>query len=63
MSNRTDQWRGLVDMSLPPALRRRKARKRRGTLGVPAQMDHGANARARKRAREGEQKLAAERQS
>jgi hypothetical protein len=62
VSNRTEQWRGLADMSLPPVLRRRRARRRRGTLGVPAQMDHGANARSRKRAREGERKLAAERQ-
>jgi len=59
VSARTDQWRRLADMSLPPALRGRRAGKRRGTLGVPAQMDHAVNGTARKKRREGERKLAA----
>ena len=46
----------LADMSLPPGDRlppkRRKASKRKR-----AQMDHASNAAARKKAREGEQKM------
>ena len=61
MSNRTFQFAGLADMSLPAPLRRRR---RRGRLGgtPPAQMDHAMGPRARKHAREGEKRLAAQEQ-
>jgi len=46
----------LADMSLPPEARR-KPRRRKASKRKPAQMDHASNAAARKKAREGEQKM------
>ena len=60
MSNRTAQFAGLADMSLPPSLRRRRKPGRVGGT-PPAQMDHASNGKARKRRREGEKRMAGER--
>ena len=46
----------LADMSLP-AEDRRQRRQRKASKRKRAQMDHASNAKARKKAREGEQKM------
>jgi hypothetical protein len=49
--------RRIADMSVPSGQRGRKQKAPRKSKRVPAQMDHATNPKARKFARQGEQKM------